>query len=325
MEIRELGRSGLSVSAIGLGCMGMTGFYGPADEQEALATLDRALELGVNFFDTADVYGPFANEELIGKWMQGKRDRVILATKFGNEVLPDGKTRINGTPEYVRKACEASLKRLGTDHIDLYYQHRIDLNVPVEETVRAMADLVKEGKVRYLGLSEPSAKSIRRAHAVHPIAAVQNEYSLFTRDPEGEILDTMRELGIGLVPFAPLGRGFLTGDLKGIDQLSPRDARHSFPRFQGENFEKNVALVQRVVEVAKEIGRTPAQVALAWVLAQGNDIVPIPGAKRRNHLEQNVAAVDIKLTKDQMARLEQAVPKDAAAGQRYSDMTTVNR
>lgn len=325
METRELGRSGLKVSAIGLGCMGMTGFYGPADEQEAVATLNRALELGINFFDTADLYAFGANEELLGRVFAGKRDQMIIATKFGNEWFPDGKTRVNGKPEYVRKACEASLKRLGTDHIDLYYQHRIDLDTPVEETFQAMADLVKEGKVRYLGVSEPSAKSIRRATSVHPLAAVQNEYSLFTRDPEGEILDTMRELGIGLVPFAPLGRGFLTGDLTGLDQLSEDDQRKKFPRFQEGNFEQNVKLVQQVASVAKEIGKTPAQVALAWVLAQGNDIVPIPGAKRRKHLEENVAAVEIKLTKEQLSKLEEALPKDAAAGLRYSDMTTVNR
>lgn len=325
MKTRELGRSGLKVSSIGLGCMGMSGFYGPADEQEAMATLDMALELGVSFWDTADVYGLGANEELVGRALKGRRDKVILATKFGNEWLPDGKVRFNGSPEYVRKASESSLKRLGVDCIDLYYLHRIDLNVPLEDTIGAMADLVKEGKARYLGLSEPSANSIRRAHTVHPIAAVQNEYSLFTRDPEGEILDTMRELGVGLVPFAPLGRGFLTGDLTGLDQLSADDQRKKFPRFQEGNFERNVALVQKVAEVAKELGRTPAQVALAWVLAQGEDIVPIPGTKRRKYLEENTAAVDVTLSKEQLQRLEQAVPKDAAAGPRYSDMSTVNR
>lgn len=325
MKTRELGRGGLKVSAIGLGCMGMTGFYGPADEREALATIDRALELGITLLDTADVYGPFTNEELVGRAIRGKRDAVLVATKFGNEVLPNGSTRLNGTPDYVRRACEASLKRLGTDHIDLYYQHRVDLNVPIEDTVGAMSRLVEEGKVRFLGLSEPGAGTIRRAHAVHPIAAVQNEYSLFTRDPEGEILDTMRELGIGLVPFAPLGRGFLTGNLTGADQLSANDARKNFPRFQGENFDRNVALAASIAEVAKEIGRTPAQVALAWVLSRGEDIVPIPGTKRRKYLDENAAAVEIELTAEQVARLEQAVPKDAAAGQRYSDMSTVNR
>jgi aryl-alcohol dehydrogenase-like predicted oxidoreductase len=323
--MRRLGRNGPEVSAVGLGCMGMTGFYGPADEQEALATLDRALELGVNFFDTADVYGFGANEELLGRWLKGKRDRVVLATKFGNEWLPDGTTRFNGSPEHCRKAFDASLKRLDVDYIDLYYLHRIDLDVSLEDTIGAMADLVKAGKAGYLGISEPGAQSVRRAHAVHPIAAVQNEYSLFTRDPEGEILDTMRELGIALVPFAPLGRGFLTGNLRDISQLSPNDQRKQFPRFQEENFKQNVALAERVADVAGEIGRTPAQVALAWVLAQGEDIIPIPGSKRRTHLEENVAAVEIELTEEQMRKLEQALPKDAAAGQRYANMGTVNR
>lgn len=325
MKTRELGRSGLKVSAIGLGCMGMTGFYGTADEKEAIATVHRAVELGVNFLDTADVYGPFINEELVGRAIQGRRDKVILATKFGNEVLPDGKTRFNGTPEYVHRACDASLKRLGVDHIDLYYQHRVDWNVPIEETVGAMSDLVKEGKVRYLGLSEASAASIRRAHAVHPIAALQSEYSLWTRDPEGEILDTLRELGIGFVPFSPLGRGFLTGKLMSAEQITGSDARGQFPRFQAENLQKNLALLHPLDEIAREMGVTPAQVALAWVLAQGDDIVPIPGTKRRTYLEQNVAVTDLSLTADQLARIGQAVPKEAIAGQRYTDMTTVNR
>lgn len=325
MKTRELGRSGLRVSAIGLGCMGMAGFYGPADEQEALATLDRALELGITFFDTADVYGFGQNEELVGRWMDGKRDRIVLATKFGNEWLPDGKVRFNGSPEYCRRACEASLRRLRTDYIDLYYLHRIDLNVPLESTIEAMAGLVREGKVRRIGISEPGAASIRKAHALHPLTAIQNEYSLFTRDPEGEIFDTVRGLGIGFVPFAPLGRGFLTGNLREIAQLSPTDQRRQFPRFQEGNFEQNVALAQKVAEVASELGRTPAQVALAWVLAQGDDIVPIPGTKRRKYLEENVAALEIKLTGDQIARLEAVLPKDAAAGKRYSDMGTVNR
>ena len=325
MKTRELGRSGLKVSAIGLGCMGMTGFYGAADEQEAIATIHRALELGLNFLDTADVYGPFINEKLVGRGIQGRRDQVILATKFGNEVLPDGTTRFNGTPEYVHRACEASLMRLGVDHIDLYYQHRVDLNVPIEETVGAMAELVKAGKVRYLGLSEASAASIRRAHAVHPIAALQSEYSLWTRDPEGEILDTLRELGVGFVPFSPLGRGFLTGKLTSVEQISGSDARGQFPRFGAENFQKNVALLHPLAEIAKEMGVTPAQVALAWVLAQGDDIIPIPGTKRRTYLEQNIAAVDIALSSDQLARIARAIPKEAVAGQRYSDMSTVNR
>ena len=325
LKTRELGRSGLRVSAIGLGCMGMSGFYGPADEQEALATLDRALELGVNFFDTADVYGIGANEELLGRWLTGKRDRVVLATKFGNEWDENGKTHFNGSPEYCRKAFDASLKRLGVDYVDLYYLHRIDQNVPLEDTIGAMSELVKAGKVGYLGISEPSAESICRAHAVHPIAAVQNEYLPLHPDPEGEILETMRELGVGLVPFAPLGRGFLTGNLTGLDQMSPGDQRKNFPRFQEGNFEQNVALVRKVAEVAEEIGHTPAQVALAWVLAQGEDIVPIPGSKRRSHLEDNVAAVDIELTEEQIRKLEQALPKDSAAGKRYGDMSTVNR
>lgn len=325
MKTRTLGRHGPKVSAIGLGCMGMTGFYGPADEQEAIATIHRAMELGISLLDTADIYGPFTNEELVGRAIKGRRDQVVLATKFGNEPLPDGTTRINGRPEYVRRACEGSLKRLGIDHIDLYYLHRVDLEVPIEETIGAMADLVREGKVRYLGLSEAAAGTIRRAHAVHPIAALQSEYSLWTRDPEGEILDTLRELGIALVPFSPLGRGFLTGNLREPSQLDPGDSRRKFPRFEEENFRKNQALLKPVTEIAEELGVTPAQVALAWVLAQGEDIIPIPGTKRRKYLEQNVAAVDIALTGDQLARLNEALPPGAAAGPRYADMSTVNR
>ena len=303
----------------------MSGFYGAADEQEAIATIHRALELGVTLLDTADIYGPFTNEELVGKAIKGRREQVVLATKFGNEPLPDGTSRINGRPEYVRKACDASLKRLGVDYIDLYYQHRVDLEVPVEETVGAMAELVKAGKVRYLGLSEAAAKTVRRAHAVHPIAALQSEYSLWTRDPEGEILDTLRELGIALVPFSPLGRGFLTGNLKETSQMDPNDNRRKFPRFQEGNLQKNQALLKPVVEIAQELGVTPAQVALAWVLAQGEDIIPIPGTKRREYLELNVAAVEIALSAEQLARLNEALPKGAAAGPRYADMTTVNR
>lgn len=325
MKTRRLGRKGPEVSAIGLGCMGMSGFYGAADEQEAIATVHRALELGVNLLDTADIYGPFINEELVGKAIKGWREKVVLATKFGNEPRPDGTTRVNGRPEYVRRACDASLKRLGVDYIDLYYQHRVDLTVPVEETVGAMAGLVEEGKVRYLGLSEAAAKTIRRAHAVHPIAALQSEYSLWTRDPEGEILDTLRELGIALVPFSPLGRGFLTGNLTSLSQLSPNDSRRQFPRFEEENFRKNQALVKPAAEIAQQLGVTPAQVALAWVLAQGDDVIPIPGTKRRAYLEQNAAATEITLSAGQLERLSQAVPKGAAAGQRYGDMTTVNR
>lgn len=325
MKTRRIGRNGPEVSAIGLGCMGMSGFYGAADEQEAIATIHRALELGVTLLDTADIYGPFTNEELVGKAIKGRREQVVLATKFGNEPLPDGTSRINGRPEYVRKACDASLKRLGVDYIDLYYQHRVDLEVPVEETVGAMAELVKAGKVRYLGLSEAAAKTVRRAHAVHPIAALQSEYSLWTRDPEGEILDTLRELGIALVPFSPLGRGFLTGNLKETSQMDPNDNRRKFPRFQEGNLQKNQALLKPVVEIAQELGVTPAQVALAWVLAQGEDIIPIPGTKRREYLELNVAAVEIALSAEQLARLNEALPKGAAAGPRYADMTTVNR
>ena len=325
MKTRRIGRNGPEVSAIGLGCMGMSGFYGAADEQEAIATIHRALELGVTLLDTADIYGPFTNEELVGKAIQGRRDQIVLATKFGNEPLPDGTSRVNGRPEYVRKACDASLKRLGVDHIDLYYQHRVDLTVPVEETAGAMADLVKEGKVGHLGLSEAAAKTVRRAHAVHPIAALQSEYSLWTRDPEGEILDTLRELGIALVPFSPLGRGFLTGNLKELSQLDPNDNRRKFPRFEEENFQRNQALLEPVAEIAQELGVTPAQVALAWVLAQGNDVIPIPGTKRRAYLELNVAVVDITLSAEQLARLNETLPKDAAAGLRYADMTSVNR
>lgn len=325
MKTRELGRSGLKVSAVGLGCMGMSGFYGPADEQEAVATVHRALDLGLNFLDTADIYGPFINEELVGRAIKGRRSETILATKFGNEVLPGGKTRFNGKPEYVHKACEDSLRRLGVDHIDLYYQHRVDHNVPIEETVGAMAELVKEGKVGYLGLSEASVSNIRKAHAVHPITALQSEYSLWTRDPEGDIFNTIRELGIGFVPFSPLGRGFLTGNLTSMEQLPANDSRRNFPRFAAENFQKNLAVLHPLADLAKELDVTPAQLALAWVLAQGDDIVPIPGTKRRTYLEQNIATVDITLTSDQLARIEQAVPMEAIAGQRHADMTSVNR
>lgn len=325
MKTRKLGRSGLEVSAIGLGCMGMTGFYGPADEREAVATIHRALDLGLNFIDTADIYGPFTNEELVGKAIQVRRHEVILATKFAMEVLPGGGTRFNGRPEYVHSACDASLKRLGVDHIDLYYQHRIDYNVPIEDTIGAMADLVKEGKVRYLGISEASAANVRKAHAVHPIAALQSEYSLWTRDPEGEILETLRELGIGFVPFSPLGRGFLTGKVTSKEGFAATDSRHNFPRFDEENLKKNLALLHPLDEIAKELGALPAQVALAWVLAQGDDIVPIPGTKRRSYLEQNIAATEITLTEDQLARLVAASPKEAVAGQRHADMSSVNR
>src|SRR5208282_6327031 len=316
MEKRKLGTQGLEVSALGLGCMGMSQFYGPRDDNESAATLERAVELGINFFDTADVYGVGHNEELVGKALKKYRDRVIIATKFANQVLPDGKRAINGRPEYVRSACDASLKRLGVDHIDLYYQHRVDKKVPIEETVGAMADLVRKGKVRYLGLSEAGANTIRRAHATHPIAALQSEYSLWTRDPEGEILNTCRELGIGFVPYSPLGRGILTGQVKSAD-FGPKDFRRMSPRFQGENFQKNLLLVARIEQIAAEKRCTPAQLALAWVLAQGKDIVPIPGTKRRTYLDQNLSALDIALTPAELRRIDEIAPRGAAVGARY--------
>src|SRR5271156_3494012 len=318
MEKRKLGKQGLEVSELGLGCMGMSQFYGPRDDHESAATLERAIELGVNFFDTADVYGVGHNEELVGKALKKYRDRILIATKFGNQVLPDGKRAINGRPEYVRSACDASLKRLGIDHIDLYYQHRVDKKVPIEETVGAMAELVRQGKVRYLGLSEAGAQTIRRAHATHPIAALQSEYSLWTRDPEGEILDTCRELGIGFVPYSPLGRGILTGQVKSAD-FGPKDFRRMSPRFQGENFEKNLQMVTRIEEIAKEKRCTPAQLALAWVLAQGQDIVPIPGTKRRPYLDQTLGALDISLSPADLKEIESVAPRGAAVGARYPE------
>ncbi len=324
MEQRRLGGQGLIVSAIGLGCMSMSEFYGPPDENEAFATIHRALELGVTFLDTADAYGPFRNEELVGQAIRGRRDRVVLATKFGNTRLPGGKWGpVNGHPEYVRQACEASLKRLGVEAIDLYYQHRVDPTVPIEETVGAMAELVRQGKVRYLGLSEAAPATIRRAEAVHPITALQTEYSLWSRDPEDEILPTIRALGIGFVPYSPLGRGFLTGRFRRAEDLPKDDHRVTMPRFQGENFHKNLAIVERVTALAAAKGVTPAQLALAWVLAQGQDIVPIPGTKRRTYLEQNVAAVAVRLTSDDLRRINEAVPKGTAAGPRYADMSRV--
>jgi len=322
MEKRKLGKQGLEVSALGLGCMGMSQFYGPRDDKESVATLERAVEIGINFFDTADVYGVGHNEELVGKALKTYRDRVIIATKFANQVLPDGKRAINGRPEYVRSACDASLKRLGIDHIDLYYQHRVDKNVPIEDTVGAMAELVRTGKVRYLGLSEAGASTIRRAHATHPISALQSEYSLWTRDYEDEVIPTLRELGIGFVPFSPLGRGFLSGNIR---ELSDDDMRRKIsPRFAAENMQSNLKVVDRIKEIAAEKGITPSQLALAWVLAQGRDMVPIPGTKRRKYLEENVAAANIQLSKSDLARIEEVAPKGFAAGGRYHDMSTVN-
>jgi aryl-alcohol dehydrogenase-like predicted oxidoreductase len=322
MEKRKLGTQGLEVSALGLGCMGMSQFYGPRDDRESVATLERAVELGVNFFDTADVYGVGHNEELVGNALKKYRDRVIIATKFANQVLPDGKRAINGRPEYVRSACDASLKRLGVDYIDLYYQHRVDKNVPIEETVGAMADLVRKGKVRYLGLSEAGANTIRRAHATHPITALQSEYSLWTRDYEDEVIPTLRELGIGFVPFSPLGRGFLSGNLRELPDDDMR--RRISPRFAAENMQRNLKVVDRIKEIASEKGITPSQLALAWVLAQGRDIAPIPGTKRRTYLEENVAAVNVQLSKSDLARIEEVAPRGFAAGGRYHDMSTVN-
>jgi aryl-alcohol dehydrogenase-like predicted oxidoreductase len=327
MKYRTLGE--LKVSAIGLGCMGMSDFYGGRDEDEALKTIAYALDNGVNFLDTADMYGPFTNEKLVGKAIAGRRNDVILATKFGNERSPDGKfLGVNGKPEYVRSACEASLKRLGVDHIDLYYQHRVDTTVPIEETIQAMADLVKEGKVRYIGMSEAAPETIRRASKIHPITALQTEYSLWSRDPEDEILQTVRELGIGFVAYSPLGRGFLTGQIKSLDDLDEHDFRRNNPRFQGENFQKNLDLVAKVKELAEAKGVTAGQLALAWVLAQGNerdDIVPIPGTKHINYLQENIAAVDIELSAEDLEQLEAAAPKGAFAGERYPDMSTVNK
>jgi aryl-alcohol dehydrogenase-like predicted oxidoreductase len=322
MKTRKLGSQGLVVTELGLGCMGMSQFYGPRDDAESTATLERAIELGLDFFDTADVYGTGHNEELVGKVLRKHRNRVIIATKFGNQVLSDGTRAINGRPEYVRSACDGSLKRLGVDHVDLYYQHRVDKNVPIEDTVGAMADLVRQGKVRYLGLSEASAKTVRRAHAVHPISALQSEYSLWTRDYEDEVIPTLREVGMGFVPFSPLGRGLLSGALS---ELPADDMRRKIsPRFEGDNLDQNLKVVARLKEIAQEKGITPSQLALAWVLAQGDDIVPIPGTKRRKYLEENIAAADVKLSKSDLARIEEAAPKGFAAGGRYHDMSTVN-
>ena len=326
METRRLGSRELEVSAVGLGCMGMSEFYGATDEDEAVATIHRALELGVTLIDTADIYGPFTNERLVGRAIAGRRDAVVLATKFGNVRREDGSwAGIDGRPEYVHSACDASLKRLGVEHIDLYYQHRVDKKVPIEETVGAMAELVGAGKVRHLGLSEASPETIRRAHAVHPITALQTEYSLWSRDPEERLLPTVRELGIGFVAYAPLGRGFLSGRFRSPDDVGDEgDFRSRHPRFQGDNFRRNRELVERLEALAAEKGVTPAQLALAWVLHQGDDIVPIPGTKHRTYLQENVAAVQVELSEEDLARIDEAAPRGVTAGDRYADMSNID-
>lgn len=320
MQYRRLGKSSLAVSAMGLGCMGMSDFYAGRDDNESLSTLHRAIDLGVTLLDTADVYGCGRNEELVGKGIVGRRNEIILTTKFGNVRKPDGPfVGVNGRPEYVKSACEASLKRLKISAIDLYYQHRVDPSVPIEETVGAMARLVEEGKVRYLGLSEASAKTIRRAHAVHPITALQTEYSLWSREPENGLLATCRELSIGFVAYSPLGRGFLTGQIRNFEDLAADDNRRNFPRFQGENFVKNLDLVERIREIAREKQCQPSQLALAWVLAQGEDIVPIPGTKRRRYLEENIGALNISLSERELSHINEAAPQGAASGARYAE------
>lgn len=326
MQQRQLGRQGLQVSTVGLGCMGMSEFYGPANDADSIKVIHRAIELGVTFLDTADMYGPFTNEVLVGRALKGHRDEVTLATKFGNVRGEHGEFQgISGDPDYVRRACDASLLRLGVDYVDLYYQHRVDTKVPIEETVGAMAELVTAGKVRYLGLSEASAATIRRAHATHPISALQSEYSLWTRDPETEILPTLRELGIGFVAYSPLGRGFLTGAIKSIDDLDENDTRRRHPRFAGENFAKNLELVATVHELAERVGHTPAQVALAWLFAQGEDVVAIPGTRSLERLSENASSIDVVLAPEELALIDQVFPIGVTAGDRYPDMSTVNR
>jgi aryl-alcohol dehydrogenase-like predicted oxidoreductase len=328
MQEVALGSQGLKVSRLGLGCMGMSEFYGGADEAESIATIQRAIDLGVRFLDTADMYGPFKNERLVGKAIRERRDEIVLATKFGNMRSEEGGfLGVNGKPEYVRSACDASLARLGVDHIDLYYQHRVDAAVPIEETVGAMAELVKAGKVRYIGLSEASARTIRRAHATFPVSALQTEYSLWTKDPEDEVLPTVRELGIGFVAYSPLGRGFLTGRFRSLEDMPDNDYRRFSPRFQGDNFAKNVELVSHIERLATQKGVSPAQLALAWALARGTDVVPIPGTTTRRHLEENVAALSIRLSPAELAQIDEIAPKGAAAGERYhaAGMQTIDR